>query len=170
MKSVDTGFWVAELGQVTVNGVDLGIANKTALLDTGTTLMAASADDVKTIHDKIPGAQQGSQGWTVPCNTTAVLALTFGGQAFPINVLDLARGSATQKTGDCGSGISVSPTAGDRWLVRHSFQLGGVCILKVEILGWRHVPKVRLLFNKFRHERDISGTIGVNIGWPGFFL
>ncbi|KAJ7722756.1 aspartic peptidase domain-containing protein [Mycena maculata] len=121
VNSTDTGFWVAELGAVTVDGVDLRLTNRTALLDTGTTLMAASPDDVKAIHDKIPGAKQNGQGYTVPCNTTAVVALTFGGQSFPINVLELARGSATQKTGDCGSGIGASATAGNRWLVGDTF-------------------------------------------------
>lgn len=108
------------MGPVTVNGENLEIVNKTALLDTGTTLMAASAEDVKAIHDKIPGAKQGAQGYTVPCDTNAVVALTFGGKAFPINVLELARGSASQKSGDCGSGIGVSAQAGNRWLVRPS--------------------------------------------------
>ncbi|KAJ7116384.1 aspartic peptidase domain-containing protein [Mycena epipterygia] len=121
VNSTDTGFWVAEMGPVTVNGEDLGIANRTALLDTGTTLMAASADDVKAIHDKIPGSKQVAQGYTVPCDTDAVVALTFGGKAFPINVLELARGSASQKSGDCGSGIGVSAQAGDRWLVGDTF-------------------------------------------------
>jgi hypothetical protein len=118
IPSTDKGFWVAELGPVTVNGEDLGLVNRTGLLDTGTTLMAASAADVKAVHDKIPGSKEGPQGYTVPCNTTAVVALTFGGKAFPINVLELARGSASQKNGDCGSGITVSAQAGERWLVR----------------------------------------------------
>ncbi|KAJ7510367.1 acid protease [Mycena galericulata] len=121
VNSVDTGFWVAEMGPVTVNGEDLGLVNKTALLDTGTTLMAASAEDVKTLHDKIPGAKQGPQGYTVPCNTSAIVALSFGGEAFPINVLELARGSASQKTGDCGSGIGISAQADNRWLVGDTF-------------------------------------------------
>ncbi|KAJ7106478.1 acid protease [Mycena crocata] len=122
VKSTDPGFWIAEMGPVTVNGADLGIVNKTALLDTGTTLLAASAEDVKAIHDKIPGAkQQGEQGYTIPCDTSAVVALSFGGKAFPISTKELARGSASQKSGDCGSGIGVSPQAGNRWLVGDTF-------------------------------------------------
>ncbi|KAJ6631006.1 aspartic peptidase domain-containing protein [Mycena sp. CBHHK59/15] len=121
MTSTDNGFWIAEMGPVTINGQDLGFVNKTALLDTGTTLMAVSSEDAKTIHDKIPGARQGPQGYTVPCDTSAAVVLTFGGKTFPIDVKELARGSASQKTGDCGSGISVSANAGNRWLVGDTF-------------------------------------------------
>ncbi|KAJ7454802.1 aspartic peptidase A1 [Mycena latifolia] len=121
VNSTDKGFWVAEMGPVTVNGEDLGLVNKTALLDTGTTLMAASAEDVKAIHDKIPGSKQGAQGYTVPCDTSAVVALTFGKEVFPVDVLELARGSASQKSGDCGSGIVASAQAGNQWLVGDTF-------------------------------------------------
>ncbi|KAJ7220062.1 aspartic peptidase domain-containing protein [Mycena pura] len=116
VPSADPGFWIAEMGPVTVNGEDIGLTGRSALLDTGTTLMAASADDVQAIHKKIPGAKHSTQGYTVPCNTTAVLALTFGGRSFPINTQELARGSATQRTGDCGSGISGVEEEEDGWI------------------------------------------------------
>ena len=102
------GYWEAGF-TVSVNGKDLGLEGRTGILDTGTTLLIVPEADAKTIHAEIPGAKSdGQSGYLVPCTTTAVVSLTFGGQQFDINPLDLVYFPVDQNNlkGDCYSGIT----------------------------------------------------------------
>ncbi len=74
-----------------VDGTDLGLNGRTAILDTGTTLIIAPAADALAIHQQIQGAQSDGQGgFIIPCTTTASVALTFGQTTFAIDPRDLA--------------------------------------------------------------------------------
>jgi hypothetical protein len=119
------GFWEGALDAVSVDGTDLGLSGRTAILDTGTTLMVVPADDAATIHNSIPGAaSDGQGGFTVPCTTTASVALTFGGQAFAIDPRDIAFQpvNANDPTGTCTSGITAGTIGGaNEWLVGDVF-------------------------------------------------
>ncbi|KAF8199635.1 aspartic peptidase A1 [Pholiota molesta] len=119
------GFWEGALDAVSVDGTDLGLSGRTAILDTGTTLMVVPANDAATIHNSIPGAaSDGQGGFTVPCTTTASVALTFGGQAFAIDPRDIAFQpvDANNPQGDCTSGITAGSIGGaNEWLVGDVF-------------------------------------------------
>jgi hypothetical protein len=116
------GFWEANMAAITVGGTDLGLLNRSAILDTGTTIIIAPSADAEAVHQAIPGANSDGQGgFTIPCNTTTVVALTFGSTSFSIDSRDLSLGPVdpSDPTGDCTSGIVAgsvgSPT---QWLVR----------------------------------------------------
>lgn len=83
--------------------------------------MVVPAADALAIHQLIPGAKSDGQGgFTVPCTTTASVALTFAGQAFAIDPRDIAflPVDATDLTGDCQSGITAGNIGGaTEWLV-----------------------------------------------------
>ena len=112
----EDGFWEAAMDAVTVNGNRVGIQGRTAILDTGTTIIFAPAGDAEAVHDAIPGSQSdGGGGFRIPCNTTAVVALTFNSRAFSIDARDLVR--APIGGGVCNSGIAVDKTANLQWLV-----------------------------------------------------
>ena len=114
------GFWEGDLTTVTVGGEDIGLQGRTAILDTGTTLIIAPAPDVEAIHAKIPGSQSDGQGgFIIPCTNTAAVSLTFGGQAFDINPTDIlfAPVDPNNLKGDCFSGISSGQIGGaQQWL------------------------------------------------------
>ncbi|KAJ7722757.1 acid protease [Mycena maculata] len=125
LEATNDAFWITQLGGVTVDGATVALSgNRTALMDTGTTLLVVPSTDIAGIHAKIPGAKQTSSGsFTVPCNTNASVALEFGGKSFPINPQDLTFASGGRTTGDCTSGIGAfapgqTPT---QWLVGGSF-------------------------------------------------
>ncbi|KAJ6515904.1 acid protease [Mycena sanguinolenta] len=125
LNATDDYFWITQLGGVTVNGATVRLSGaRTTLMDTGTTLLVVPATDLDPIHAKIPGAVKKSDGsWSVPCNTTASVALEFGGKSFPISSKDLPFASGGQTTGDCTSGIGGF-SAGDsptQWLVGDTF-------------------------------------------------
>lgn len=115
------GFWEGAMSSVSVNGQDLGLQGRTAILDTGTTLVIAPDADAAAVHQAIPGAQSDGQGgFTIPCTTNASVALTFGGQQFAIDTRDLlfAPVDPNNLTGDCVSGISSGDIGGaTEWLV-----------------------------------------------------
>ena len=103
-----------------MNGADLGLTGRTAILDTGTTLIIAPAADAAAIHAKIPGSQSDGQGgFTIPCTTTTAVSLNFGGANFDINPTDLlfAPVDTNNLQGDCISGISSGQIGGaNEWL------------------------------------------------------
>jgi len=113
------GFWEANF-EVSVDGQDLGLSGRSAILDTGTTLMLAPASDAEALHGKIPGAKSDGQGgFVIPCTNSAVVSLTFGGRTFDINPIDLLFAPVDQNDlqGDCISGISSGEIAGPtQWL------------------------------------------------------
>ncbi|KAJ7086071.1 acid protease [Mycena belliarum] len=118
----NTGFWIIDLGGVSVNGVDVPIAGNNSLMDTGTTLLVVPADDAAAIHAQIPGAKLTNGHYTVPCDTTASVALTFGGKAFTIDPKDLVFAGNGRTSGDCTSGIGAfSDANNNQWLVGDSF-------------------------------------------------
>lgn len=113
------GFWEAAF-TVSVNGQDLGLNNRTAILDTGTTLVIAPPDDATALHAMIPGSQSDGQGnFIIPCTNDAVVSLTMGGQNFDINPVDLLfiPVDPNNLQGDCFSGISSGQIGGPQlWL------------------------------------------------------
>lgn len=114
------GFWEGAMDDVSVNGKSLGLSGRTAILDTGTTLLIAPAPDAEAIHAAIPGARSDGQGgFTLPCTTNATLSLTFAGTAFNIRPDDLTFLPVSDDLkGDCVSGISSGTIGGvNEWLV-----------------------------------------------------
>ena len=105
---------------VTADGQDLGLTGRSAILDTGTTLIIAPTADAEAVHAAIPGAQSDGQGgFTIPCNTNTSIALTFGGQSFDIDTRDLAFTPVDNTGTTCASGISSGEIVDDvTWLVR----------------------------------------------------
>lgn len=126
LNNVNTeGFWEAAMDAVSVGGTDVGLTGRTAILDTGTTLIIAPPADAAAVHAAIPGsASDGQGGFTIPCTTSSQVALTFGGQSFAIDPRDLLFAPVDQNnpTGDCVSGISSGQIGGaQEWLVGDVF-------------------------------------------------
>ena len=114
------GYWEADLAGASVDGKDLGFKGRTAIFDTGSTLLTIPEPDAGKIHAKIPGTKSDGQGgYLVPCTTTAVVSFTIGNQKFDINPLDLLFGPVDQNNlkGDCYSGIIPGDVlAKNQWL------------------------------------------------------
>ncbi|KXN91695.1 putative aspartic-type endopeptidase CTSD [Leucoagaricus sp. SymC.cos] len=119
------GFWESAMDAVSVDGKSLGLNGRTAILDTGTTLIVAPDADAQAVHAAITGAQpDGQGGFTIPCNTQASVALTFGGTSFAIDPRDIAFQPVdpNNPNGDCVSGISSGNVGGaNEWLVGDVF-------------------------------------------------
>lgn len=122
------GFWEAAMDDVTVDGQSLALAGRTAILDTGTTLLVVPEADADAIHAAIPGSAKGANGdYTIPCTTTSTVSLVIGGKAFNINPKDLAflPIDIDKLDGECQSGITAGQIGGARqWLVGDVFLKG----------------------------------------------
>ncbi|CAE6462297.1 unnamed protein product [Rhizoctonia solani] len=118
------GFWEVPF-TAAVGGKDIGLTGRTAILDTGTSLIIAPPADAQALHAQIPGAKSDGQGgFTIPCTTDAQVAFTMGGQSFAIDPRDLLFVPVNQNNlqGDCVSGIMSGQIGGPQeWLVGDVF-------------------------------------------------
>ncbi|KAL0067841.1 hypothetical protein AAF712_005009 [Marasmius tenuissimus] len=123
------GFWEGAMDTVTVDGQDTQLQGRTAILDTGTTLIIAPPADAAAVHQLIQGAQSDGQGgFVLPCSFNQTVALSFGGKTFEIDPRDMVVGgqpvAQDPQTGDqfCLSGISEGNIGGaQEWLVGDVF-------------------------------------------------
>ncbi|KAG6901122.1 hypothetical protein C0995_000371 [Termitomyces sp. Mi166 len=125
------GFWESKLQDIIVNGKKLGWTNRTAIFDTGTTLIIAPAADVNALHSQIPGAvfHEDTNYWTLPCVTPKgakppVLAFKIGGRKFPIDSRDFLflPVDDAHPEGNCTTGISAGMPGGpNEWLIGDVF-------------------------------------------------
>lgn len=118
------GFWEVPF-TASVGGKDLGLSGRTAILDTGTSLIIAPPADATALHAQIPGAKSDGQGgFTIPCTTDAQVSFTMGTQSFVIDPRDLLFVPVNQNNlqGDCVSGIMSGQIGGPQeWLVGDVF-------------------------------------------------
>ncbi|QRV90199.1 aspartyl protease [Ceratobasidium sp. AG-Ba] len=108
------GFWEVPFSP-SVNGKNLGLAGRTAILDTGTSLIIAPPADALALHQQIPGAKSDGQGgFTISCTTNAQVSFKIGSQDFTIDPRDLLFVPVNQNDlkGDCVSGIMGGQIAG----------------------------------------------------------
>ncbi|KAG8742788.1 hypothetical protein FRC10_000898 [Ceratobasidium sp. 414] len=118
------GFWQVPFTP-SVGGKDLGLSGRTAILDTGTSLITAPPADALALHQQIPGAKSdGNGGFTIPCTTDAQVSFKMGAQDFLIDPRDLLFVPVDQSNlqGDCVSGITSGQIGGAQgWLVGMCF-------------------------------------------------
>lgn len=119
------GFWEGAMDDITVNGASTGLNGRTAILDTGTTLILAPPSDAQQVMQSLGGACDGQQ-CTIPCTTQASLALSFGNTSFAIDPRDLAvlPVDLNDPTGSCTAGIQPQQIGtATEWLVSGSCPL-----------------------------------------------
>ncbi|KAG8827877.1 hypothetical protein FRC19_011578 [Serendipita sp. 401] len=95
-------WWLIPLQAVGVEGgssVEVAQGEDEAIIDTGTTLVGGEDSVLAEIFAQIPGAMKSTElpnngsrlngFYVLPCNSTAVLTLTFGGEAYTYSTADL---------------------------------------------------------------------------------
>lgn len=116
------GYWEASMDSIFVNGADLGLQGRTAILDTGASFLLLPPQDVIAVHQLIDGAQTNASGtFTIPCNTTASVAFSFGGTQFTIDPRDLVIAEDTDSQTCRSSIIEHQFGNSTEWLVGDVF-------------------------------------------------
>lgn len=117
------GFWEGAIDAITVNGQDTGMTGRTAILDTGTTLIIAPPSDTLAVMTML-GGKCDTQQCTIPCTSNASVALSFGNASFSIDSRDMALlpVDVNNPTGDCTAGIQAGTIGTNtEWLVGDVF-------------------------------------------------
>jgi hypothetical protein len=114
------GFWELPVDSASVGGKTVAIQpGVTAILDSGTSLMLLPAADADAVNLQIPGAVKNGETYTIPCDASAPVSLTFGGKAYgvdPKNYVGAKNGTA------CTSNIVGRQTFGaTEWLLGDTF-------------------------------------------------
>ncbi|KAK6825199.1 aspartic-type endopeptidase (CtsD) [Apiospora arundinis] len=119
------GSWAINFDDVSVSGKPVGIKDKLAYIDTGTTFAFAPPADAKIMYGAIPGASSADDGvtWTMPCDTKSELSFSFGGKSFKISPKDFL--SAPDDKNRCTGFIYGMEVVRGAWL------LGGTLLKNV---------------------------------------
>lgn len=115
------GFWEVAVKDAGVNGNIAGLGGRTAIIDSGTSYVLMPHDDAVQLHELISGYKtDGVEGFTVPCDSTAKVQLTFGSITYDIQPADYVGGQTAN--GQCATNIIGRQTFGARqWLVGDVF-------------------------------------------------
>ncbi|KNG44903.1 rhizopuspepsin-1 precursor [Stemphylium lycopersici] len=119
----ETGFWEVPVQEARVDGSPAvgAPANRTAIMDTGTSFILMPEPDALAIHEKINGYVQDEETFFVPCDTTAVVQFVLNDQAYNISTTDWV-GDEVDGSGRCRSNIVGRQTfAENQWLVGDVF-------------------------------------------------
>ncbi|KAJ7659157.1 aspartic peptidase domain-containing protein [Mycena polygramma] len=97
--------WTFLIDNISVDGTNVTLSKSVipgvpsgklvALLDTGAPEISLPQPLIDAIYSQIPGSnsteRNGDKIWTIPCNTTASVAIQIGGDSFPFHPLDLSK-------------------------------------------------------------------------------
>ncbi|KAL7275974.1 hypothetical protein RUND412_001043 [Rhizina undulata] len=121
-SSSTEGLWEVALGNAGVDGQNLNLSGRSAVIDTGTSLLLIPPADALSLHALIPGAETNGETFAIPCNTTANVEFTFNDVAYAVPPVDYV-GSAIDSAGElCSSLITGREILGaDVWLLGDVF-------------------------------------------------
>lgn len=122
-------FWEIPVGGVFIEGYPIEFEDsRTAIVDTGTTLLIMPPKDALKIHGYISGTRTDGSNFVIPCDTSLELELEFNGQKFSISPEDYV-GVAYSKADDndkestplCISNIQGMQFDNNRWILGDVF-------------------------------------------------
>ncbi|CDO76342.1 hypothetical protein BN946_scf185011.g6 [Trametes cinnabarina] len=123
----EEGYWQVDVDVISVNGKSV-LEKTPAIIDTGTTLIIGDKKSVAAIYSAIPGSEDASDTiekgyYTIPCDSDAVVALTFGGRAFNISS-DQFRGDPLDSDKSRCMGGVVATDDTEFWIIGDTFLRG----------------------------------------------
>lgn len=117
----DSTSWAIPLDDVTVDGTGVGLDDRSAYIDTGTTYAFGPPADVEAMYKLIPDSNSTDDGvtWTFPCDSSATVAFTFSGKSFNVSAKDLTSSSGSD--GRCSGNIFGMEVVSGAWLLGDLF-------------------------------------------------
>ncbi|PNY29633.1 Aspartic-type endopeptidase ctsD [Tolypocladium capitatum] len=118
--SAKDGDWAIPIDDFAYGGKKAQVGGIKSYIDTGTTFIFGPADMVKKVHSVIPGSESSDGStYTVPCDSTKPLTLTFSGVDFKISPQDWI--SPKDNAGKCTSNIYGHEVVKGSWLLGDTF-------------------------------------------------
>ncbi|GJE90286.1 Asp-domain-containing protein [Phanerochaete sordida] len=117
-------FWNVRLDGVSLNGT-LAVGGRASMLDTGTALLLAPADDAHALYGALPGARPqrtpaGDTLYMFPCAGAPTLGLVFNGKAFKVPRASFSLGGVQEREGVCVGAVAGSERVAF-WVVGTTF-------------------------------------------------
>lgn len=123
----DSGlFWEIPVGATYLNGypIDFG-GSRTAIVDTGTTLLVMSPDDALKLHGYISGTQTDGTNFVIPCNTSMQLEFEFNNIKYLVSPQDYVGVPYSEPDAEtpalCISNIQGIQFENNRWILGDVF-------------------------------------------------
>ncbi|KAH8701472.1 rhizopuspepsin-1 precursor [Phaeosphaeriaceae sp. PMI808] len=127
----ETGFWEIPVGNVGVNGKNLDLGARFAIVDTGTSFILMPPSDALKVHEQIPGFKQDGETFSVPCDNAATLFFVINKKAYTIANGDWKGGKLAN--GLCRSNVIGRQTFKDnQWLVGDVFLKNVYAVFDIE--------------------------------------
>ncbi|KAH9939221.1 aspartic peptidase domain-containing protein [Amylocystis lapponica] len=123
VNSSVAGYWQIGGANATVNGQTVA-SDIYTIIDSGTTLMYASADAVAQFYAKIEGAQEydSENGlYSIPCNSTSTITFSWGGKLWPIRMDVFNTGPVSRGSDQCMGALGVDDLGSNIWLLGCTF-------------------------------------------------
>lgn len=111
------GYWGIPLAAMQLNnGNNVTLQGKTAIPDSGTSLIGAPSDVTNSLYAAISGAQQfgdpQSGQFVFPCTKQVKLSFTFGGQQYQVDPQDFNAGAVDRSGSMCLGAVFAMDTGG----------------------------------------------------------
>ncbi|KAF7346699.1 Acid protease [Mycena sanguinolenta] len=117
--SATLGSWTLEISAFNVGNKSIAITPNATLAMFDTTLDGIDGPeaDVRTIYAAIPGSTEPEETiFQIPCNTTATISVSFGGQTWSIGAKDLVQEPVSSGSSECFGALgSVTGAQSPSW-------------------------------------------------------
>ncbi|EGX97102.1 aspartic-type endopeptidase (CtsD), putative [Cordyceps militaris CM01] len=113
-----SGDWAINLDDMSFDGKKAGVG-KLAYIDTGTTYIFGPPSVTDKVHAVIDGSKKQGAYYSVPCDTTTPITVTFSGVDYQIPAKDWV--GAKDTSGTCFSNIYGQEVVKDSWLIGATF-------------------------------------------------
>jgi hypothetical protein len=136
----EEGDWAIPMDDISFDGKKAGIQYKLAYIDTGTSYIFTTKEEVKKLHDVIPGAtSKDGITYKVPCTTTTDLKFTFGENSYTVSSKDWV---GPKVNGECTSNVYGHDVVGEAWLLGDTFLKNVYAVFDIDQnrIGNQHPP------------------------------
>ncbi|RPB04184.1 acid protease [Choiromyces venosus 120613-1] len=120
------GLWEIKVDDISIDGRGAGLSGRTAVIDSGTSLVLLPPADALKLHAIIPGAETNGDTFAVPCDTTSNIEFTFGGVKYKVPPQDYVSDKINAEKNICQSLV-----AGRQILGKNMWLLGDVFLKNV---------------------------------------
>ncbi|KAI9785747.1 MAG: hypothetical protein M1839_008764 [Geoglossum umbratile] len=114
------GLWEIPVSDVAVGSNAGKFVGKTAIIDTGTSMILLPPNDAAKLHSLFPKMKQDGESFQIPCSSTQSILFTLGGVTYAVPPKDYLGRSIDDQY--CASNIIGRQTFGtDQWLMGDTF-------------------------------------------------
>jgi cathepsin D len=148
--------WEIVVDDVFVGGQACKFSGKSAIIDTGTSYALMPPGDAKVLHALIPGSSSSGEAYTVPCDASTTVEVSFSKVKYSISPKDYV---GKQGSGNvCASNIiGHQPFGPDQWILGDIFlkNVYSVFDFDKDRIGEQHTLSYLIVANVYRLRNNV---------------